>query len=102
MRLKRGVPAVILPAAALAAIVLMAFAAPAKAVPAFARQTNMSCNQCHTTHGGPVPNFTMTGKKFRSTGYRMVEVREKMESGVPGDMGERLNLPLLDYWSVPG
>ncbi len=99
MRLERGVSALVLPAAVLAGVLFLSFAAPATAVPAFARQTNMSCNQCHTTHGGPVPNFTMTGKKFRSTGYRMVNVREAVESGVPGDRGERLYLPLLDYLS---
>jgi hypothetical protein len=87
------------PIVALAGILIAAYAAPARAVPAFVRQTNMSCNQCHTAHGGPVPNFTMTGKKFRSTGYRIVDVREPMESGVEGDKGERLRLPLLDYMS---
>ena len=80
-------------------IVVLGSMSPAGAVPAFVRQTNMSCNQCHTAHGGPVPNFTMTGKKFRSTGYRLVDVREMMESGVEGDKGERLKLPLLDYMS---
>jgi hypothetical protein len=99
MRLKRGITVPAL-AAALLGIVLMALAAPAEAVPAFARQTHMSCNQCHTTHGGPVPNFTMTGKKFRSTGYRMIHTQEAIESGAPGDMGERMYLPLLDYWSM--
>jgi hypothetical protein len=87
------------PVVALAAVLVMAFFAPARAVPAFMRQTNMSCNQCHTVHGGPIPNFTITGKKFRSTGYRMVDVREKMESGVSGQLGEMLKLPLLPYFS---
>jgi hypothetical protein len=99
MRRKIGILARVLPVAALAGVVLIALTAPASAVPAFVRQTNMSCNQCHTAHGGPVPNFTITGKKFRSTGYRMVEVQERLESGVEGDKGERLNLPLLDYFS---
>jgi hypothetical protein len=80
-------------------IVILGSMSPAGAVPAFVRQTNMSCNQCHTAHGGPVPNFTITGKKFRSTGYRIVDVREMMESGERGDLGERLKLPLLDYMS---
>jgi len=84
---------------AVASALVAAYLAPASAVPAFVRQTNMSCNQCHTVHGGPVPNFTMTGKKFRATGYRMVDVREMMESGEEGDLGERLSLPLLDYMS---
>ena len=71
----------------------------ARAVPSFTRQTTMSCNQCHTVPGGPVPNFTMTGKKFRALGYRTPHGREEITSGVEGDMGERLTLPLLDYLS---
>jgi hypothetical protein len=99
MKRHAGILARALLIAALAGGLLLLFTAPASAVPAFVRQTNMSCNQCHTIHGGPVPNFTITGKKFRSTGYRMVEVREMMESGAEGDKGERLKLPLLDYMS---
>jgi len=99
MRYRTGLLAGLLPSVMLAGMLLALFCTPARAVPAFARQTNMSCNQCHTAHGGPVPNFTMTGKKFRSTGYRMVHVREDIESGVNGDKGERLNLPVLDYFS---
>jgi hypothetical protein len=99
MRYKTGFLMYALLAVAIVGILVVASTAPARAVPAFVRQTNMSCNQCHTAHGGPVPNFTMTGKKFRSTGYRLLDVRELMESGVEGDMGERLKLPLLDYFS---
>jgi hypothetical protein len=77
-----------------------ALVTPAHAVPSFVRQTNMSCNQCHTIHGGPVPNFTLTGKKFRATGYHMISVRDEiMESGVPGNKGERLWLPYVPYIS---
>jgi hypothetical protein len=99
MKYKIGFMVRALPAVAVAGILFMACTSPADAVPAFARQTNMSCNQCHTVHGGPVPNFTMTGKKFRSIGYRIPNVREMVESGVEGDKGERLFLPLLDYFS---
>jgi hypothetical protein len=99
MRYKRISARYLLLVLAAACMLIMTYALPASAVPAFVRQTNMSCNQCHTAHGGPVPNFTMTGKKFRSTGYRIVEVRESMESGKEGDLGERLNLPLFDYLS---
>jgi len=99
MRYKIGFLVRALPVAILAGIIAMWLAAPASAVPAFTRQTNMSCNQCHTAHGGPIPNFTMTGKKFRSTGYRLVDVRDAIESGVEGEQGERLRLPLLDYMS---
>jgi hypothetical protein len=89
----------VVPGVVLAAVLVMALVAPARAVPAFMRQTNMSCNQCHTSFGGPIPNFTMTGKKFRATGYRQVDVRERMESGTPGQLGEMLELPLLPYLS---
>lgn len=85
--------------AAIIAAVLLIVPDRAEAVPGFTRQTTMSCNQCHTVHGGPVPNFTMTGKKFRALGYRTPHGRERITSGVEGDMGERLNLPLLDYLS---
>lgn len=71
----------------------------AGAVPSFSRQTGMSCNSCHTLHGGPVPNFTMTGKKFRAFGYRLPQIKESLQSGKPGDQGERLNL-LNDFLSV--
>jgi len=71
---------------------------PSSAVPAIARQTNMSCNMCHTNFGAPVPNFTMTGKKYRAFGYRVPEVRDKILSGHKPDLGERLNIPLLPYF----
>ena len=99
MKFRIGLLMQALPIAALACILVMWFAAPAQAVPAFTRETNMSCNQCHTAHGGPIPNFTMTGKKFRSLGYRIPESREVMESGVPGQKGEYLKLPILPYLS---
>jgi hypothetical protein len=71
----------------------------AEAVPGFARQTGMSCNQCHTLFGGPTPNFTATGKKFRALGYRVPHGRTAIESGVKGDKGERLYLPLFSFLS---
>jgi hypothetical protein len=71
----------------------------AEAVPGFARQTGMSCNQCHALFGGPTPNFTLTGKKFRALGYRTPHGRTAIESGVEGDMGERLYLPLFSFLS---
>jgi hypothetical protein len=89
----------VLPALVIAGAFILACVGPVGAVPSFVRQTNMSCNQCHTTFSGPVPNFTMTNKKFRTTGYRMVDVREMMESEEEGALGERLKLPLIPYWS---
>ncbi len=100
MKQKTGVIVRALLAAALASTVLMAFASPAPAVSAFARQTNMSCNQCHTSYT-IIPNFTITGKKFRTTGYRQVNVRDEVEYGDESTPpGERIRLPLLDYWCM--
>jgi len=70
------------------------------AVPSFSRQTGMTCNQCHVSFGGPVPNFTFTGKKFRMNGYRMPFVADKLEAGEPGAPdGKRLSIPLIPYLS---
>jgi hypothetical protein len=99
MRHKTGLIARVLLAAALAGVMLVAFASPAPAVSAFSRQTNMACNQCHVDFT-IVPDFTITGKKFRSTGYRQVDVRENVEFGEEGDLGQRIKLPLLDYWCM--
>lgn len=63
------------------------------AVAGFARQTGMSCNQCHTSHGGATPNFTFTGKKFNALGYRTPQVQDSdIEKGKPEDKGEYLLL----------
>lgn len=80
---------------------VVAAVADANAVPSFSRQTGMTCNQCHVSFGGPVPNFTFTGKKFRMNGYRMPFVGEKIEAGEPGRVhGSRLNMPLVPYLSL--
>jgi hypothetical protein len=74
-------------------------AGPANAMPSFARQTGMSCNQCHFTHD-PTPNFTIQGMKFRSIGYRIPERQTKLIAGQPGaTAGESLDLPWNDYLS---
>lgn len=86
--------------AALAGAALVATSTDASAVPSFARQTGMTCNQCHVSFGAPVPNFTFTGKKFRMNGYRMPYVAEKLEAGDPGVAnGKRLAMPLIPYLS---
>ncbi|MGH7127012.1 MAG: hypothetical protein ACREIV_00485 [Planctomycetaceae bacterium] len=84
----------------LAAAALLVGTAEAGAVPSFTRQTGMTCNQCHVSFGGPVPNFTSTGKRFKLNGYRMPMVAEKIEAGEPGTAsGRRLNIPLIPYLS---
>ena len=86
--------------AAFAGATVLAASTDASAVPSFARQTGMTCNQCHVSFGAPVPNFTFTGKKFRMNGYRMPFVAEKIEAGEPGVAGgKRLAIPLIPYLS---
>ncbi len=86
--------------AALGGAMVLATTTDASAVPSFARQTGMTCNQCHVSFGAPVPNFTFTGKKFRMNGYRMPFVAEKIEAGEPGvTNGKRLAIPLIPYLS---
>lgn len=71
----------------------LAASADAYAVAGFARQTGMSCNQCHTSHGAATPNFTFTGKKFNALGYRVPQVQvSDIEKGEPEDRGEYLSL----------
>jgi hypothetical protein len=71
----------------------LVLSADAFAVAGFARQTGMSCNQCHTSHGGATPNFTFTGKKVNALGYRVPQVQPAdIEKGEPEDRGEYLML----------
>lgn len=86
--------------AIIAAAVVLPMLVPADVlgVPAFTRQTGMTCMQCHTSFGAPVPNFTYTGKKFRMNGYRLPYVAEKIEAGRPGVAGgTRLSMPRIPY-----
>jgi hypothetical protein len=87
-------------AAGLVVLGLVASVADAEAVPSFTRQTGLTCNQCHVSFGGPVPNFTFTGKKFRINGYRLPYIAEKIEAGEPGVQdGNRMTMPLAPYIS---
>ena len=85
--------------------------ADAFAVAGFARQTGMSCTQCHTSHGGATPHVTFTGKKVNALGYRDYERSPAKPPGTyrvhvgmyrPAD-GTRLNVlgpdgaPLADH-----
>ncbi|MEX0729367.1 MAG: hypothetical protein WED00_08115 [Aquisalimonadaceae bacterium] len=71
------------------------------AVAGYARQTGMSCNQCHTAHGGATPNFTFTGKKFNAMGYRLQgsphTTQTVQEQGEVGDRGEYMNMLPLTF-----
>lgn len=68
-------------------------------VPAYVRQTGLTCNQCHMTWT-PNPDMTFTGTKFRLNGYRTPWVAEKIEAGEEGALnGRRLVLGVDGYLS---
>ena len=80
-------------AVVLAALGVVAHVADAR-VPAFVRQTGLTCNQCHMSVT-PAPDFTFTGMKFRINGFRTPWVAEKVEAGTEGAVnGQRLVLTL--------
>ncbi len=80
-------------AVVVAALGVVAQAANAR-VPAFVRQTGLTCNQCHMDVT-PAPSFTFTGMKFRLNGFRTPWVAEKVEAGSEGALnGKRLVLTL--------
>ena len=80
-------------AVVLAALGVVAQVANAR-VPAFVRQTGLTCNQCHMDVT-PAPSFTFTGMKFRLNGFRTPWVAEKVEAGSEGALnGKRLVLTL--------
>ncbi len=60
-------------AAGLVVVCLTCAAAPARAIPAFARKYGTSCLTCHTIY----PKLTPFGEAFRRNGYRF--------PGVDGD-----------------
>jgi hypothetical protein len=49
----------------LAGFLLIGFAAPAKALPSYARQTGQPCGTCHTDFAGLTPY----GRRFKIEGY---------------------------------
>jgi len=88
-------------AVALAALAVVARVADAR-VPAFVRQTGLTCNQCHMSVT-PAPDFTFTGMKFRLNGFRTPWVAEKIEAGQEGALnGQRLVLTLGAFNSMHG
>jgi hypothetical protein len=54
-------------AAAILVATSLGAAAPALAVPSFARQTGMACEACHAVF----PELTHFGRVFKANGYRM-------------------------------
>lgn len=57
--------------AALLAATILAASLPARAVPAFNRQTGQNCVACHA--GGQFPDLTPYGRLFKLTGYTIGE-----------------------------
>jgi hypothetical protein len=57
---------------ALASIVLLGLAAPAWAVPSYARQTGMACSTCHTVF----PELTPFGREFKLNGYVLDNMKQ--------------------------
>jgi hypothetical protein len=58
-------PLTIAAALLLAVLVVIKFAAPARALPSFARQTGQPCGTCHTDYAGLTPY----GRRFKINGY---------------------------------
>jgi len=78
--------------------VLVAQVAQAR-VPAFARQTGLTCNQCHVGISNN-PDHTFTGVKFRLNGYRTPWIGGILEAGEEGAVnGRRLVLGLENRMS---
>jgi hypothetical protein len=58
-------PLVMVAALVFAAVVVVQFAAPARALPSYARQTGQPCGTCHTDFAGLTPY----GRRFKIGGY---------------------------------
>jgi hypothetical protein len=73
-----------LAASAAALTVLLVLASPprdAEAIPAFARQYNVSCSLCHA----PAPRLTEFGEQFAANGFRLAVEEEPVEVVETGD-----------------
>ena len=64
----------------LCAFTILLTAGSAWAVPAFARQTGMSCSQCHTVF----PELTPFGRQFKAGGYTLSMTKQVAEGGTDG------------------
>jgi hypothetical protein len=64
-------------------------AAPAMAVPSFARQTGQSCVACHA--GGLFPELTPYGRMFKLTGYTVGDRKNPLSAMVVGSLTRTRN-----------
>ncbi len=74
-------------AAGSAAVLVLAAAAPAAAIPSFARQTKLPCSACHTQF----PELTEFGRVFKLNGYTLRAI-ESIEDSADGRQALSLNL----------
>ncbi|MDP9089371.1 MAG: cytochrome C [Pseudomonadota bacterium] len=72
----------------------LGFAAPAAAVPSFARQTGMACAACHTVF----PELTPFGREFKLNGYVIDNI--KQITGISPDNRQTLALNSIPPLSV--
>lgn len=75
-------------------IPLIYFAAPAGAVPSFARQTGMACAACHTVF----PELTPFGREFKLNGYVLDNIRQI--KGITSENRETLSLNAVPPLSI--
>ena len=64
-----------------AAVMLVASAAPAAAIPAFARKYRTTCATCHA----PVPRLNAFGERFANNGFEFVPGEEPRDTIATGD-----------------
>lgn len=82
----------VLSIAALGTILLATSAAPAAAIPAFARKYRVSCSTCHS----PVPRLNAFGERFAENGFEFAPGEQPRDTIDTGDPLLRLqqNVPL--------
>jgi len=65
----------------LAGLAAITAASSAYAIPAFARQMNVSCTACHASNG--YPTLTRFGRDFKASGYTMIGKENTIEDNNP-------------------
>lgn len=74
----------------LAGLLLATQAAPAAAIPAFARKYHVSCAMCHA----PIPRLNAFGERFAANGFRFAPGEAPRDTIATGDSLLRLNASL--------
>jgi hypothetical protein len=84
--------------AALIALAVVASAAPARAIPAFARRYGTSCLTCHTIY----PKLTPFGEAFRRNGYRFPGVDHDYVKHETVELGQEAYKSTFPKYTWPG